>query len=397
MKSYQVTVKDFSKQNGDLLNNVSDRATKTVATYFGNDKEANIVQIEKIRAFNDHVSSIGNEEAQNNIRSTNHLLDRQIKDFDNSDSHTKNITENMLELKKLVDDLDVESLTRKGTFLGIPIPFLNSGSRFLKKFTSSQELISDVQSKLELSKVGLMKDNETLESEKDKCMDNVESIKNNLAYLIQIDSEINERMDSMRLDDFQRNILKEEVLLTLQQKIVDLHTQLILNLNSYSSYQLITKNNLDLIKSINRTQTTTVLALKQAATIATATSNQRIISKTLKGLQDSTSKIMKQGAELIQENNKDIKEGQTNLVVAINTIRECSQIIHSVSLQNQQNQSRLHDELTKVNEELSLISAQAYANTEDIRKNSAAQILANLNKDDGEEVKEIQQTVEKTQ
>ena len=72
-------------------------------------------------------------------------------------------------------------------------------------------------------------------------------------------------------------IVTEDILFPLEQKIMDMETQLAISVNGYISYDLIIKVNNELINGVNRSQTSTLSALKNAVTIANALYQQKIV------------------------------------------------------------------------------------------------------------------------
>ena len=82
--------------------------------------------------------------------------------------------------------------------------------------------------------------------------------------------------------------LREDVLFYVRQKHQDLLTQLAVSVQGYLALDLVRKNNIELIKGVDRATTTTVSALRTAVIVAQALANQRLVLDQITALNTTT-------------------------------------------------------------------------------------------------------------
>ena len=86
--------------------------------------------------------------------------------------------------------------------------------------------------------------------------------------------------------------LQEEVLFPLRQRIIDLQTALNVNQQGVITYDLLIRNNEELIKGVERSVTITTVALSVGVTAQFALNKQRIVLEAVKGTKEITEKIL---------------------------------------------------------------------------------------------------------
>ena len=86
--------------------------------------------------------------------------------------------------------------------------------------------------------------------------------------------------------------LRQDVLFYVRQKHQDLLTQLAVSIQGYLAIDIIIKNNLELIKGVDRATTTTVSALRTAVIVAQALNNQKLVLDQITALNTTTSGLI---------------------------------------------------------------------------------------------------------
>ena len=79
------------------------------------------------------------------------------------------------------------------------------------------------------------------------------------------------------------------MLFYVRQKHQDLLTQLAVSIQSYLAIDIIIKNNIELIKGVDRASTTTISALRTAVIVAQALGNQKLVLDQITALNTTTS------------------------------------------------------------------------------------------------------------
>ena len=93
--------------------------------------------------------------------------------------------------------------------------------------------------------------------------------------------------------------LRDDVLFYVRQKHQDLLTQLAVSIQGYLAIDLVRKNNIELIKGVDRATTTTIAALRTAVIVAQALANQKLVLDQITALNTTTSKLIESTSELL--------------------------------------------------------------------------------------------------
>ena len=95
------------------------------------------------------------------------------------------------------------------------------------------------------------------------------------------------------------------MLFYVRQKVQDLLTQLAVSVQGYLSLDMVRKNNLELIKGVDRASTTTVSALRTAVIVAQALSNQKLVLDQVTALNNTTSDMIAGTARMMKQQAAD--------------------------------------------------------------------------------------------
>src|SRR3546814_5665003 len=81
---------------------------------------------------------------------------------------------------------------------------------------------------------------------------------------------------------------RETALFYARQRTQDLLTQMAVTVQGYLALDLVKKNNVELVKGVDRASTTTVAALRTAVTVAQALTSQRLVLDQITALNTTT-------------------------------------------------------------------------------------------------------------
>jgi uncharacterized protein YaaN involved in tellurite resistance len=85
----------------------------------------------------------------------------------------------------------------------------------------------------------------------------------------------------------------------------------------YLALDLVKKNNVELIKGVDRAQTTTVAALRTAVIVAQALANQRLVLDQINALNTTTSAMIESTSVMLQQQGAQIQEQAASSTVSI--------------------------------------------------------------------------------
>ena len=116
-------------------------------------------------------------------------------------------------------------------------------------------------------------------------------------------------MADLEVSDPQRaKALREDVLFYVRQKHQDLLTQLAVSIQNYLAIDIVIKNNIELIKGVDRASTTTVSALRTAVIVAQALGNQKLVLDQITALNTTTSSMIERTSEMLRDNSVAIQQ-----------------------------------------------------------------------------------------
>ena len=183
-----------------------------------------------------------------------------------------------------------------------------------------------------------------------------------------LDARLSATIAELELSDPDRaKALSQDVLFYVRQKHQDLLTQLAVSIQSYLAIDIIIKNNIELIKGVDRASTTTVSALRTAVIVAQALGNQKLVLDQITALNTTTSDLIQRTSEMMRDNSAKIQQqaatatiGLPQLQAAFQNIYATMDSIDTFKLQALDNMSAtigvLENEVTKSREYLDRVS-----------------------------------------
>ena len=116
-------------------------------------------------------------------------------------------------------------------------------------------------------------------------------------------------------DPDRAKVLQEDMLFYVRQKNQDLLTQLAVSVQGYLALDVIRRNNLELIKGVQRATTTTVSALRTAVIVAQALADQKLVLDQITALNTTTSNLIESTSELLRQQSAGINEQAASATV----------------------------------------------------------------------------------
>ena len=96
----------------------------------------------------------------------------------------------------------------------------------------------------------------------------------------------------------------------------------------YLALDLVKKNNVELVKGVDRASTTTVGALRTAVTVAQAMYNQRLVLSQITALNDTTAGLIDSTSQLLRDQTGKIHEQAASSTIPVETLQRAFQNIY---------------------------------------------------------------------
>ncbi len=281
------------------------------------DQFVNEVMVTKVNSdpFMDKVNaihSLGSSEIRESSNVSNRLLNRPTNAMnDGIFDESSTISKGLVNLRMTVEDLDPTkqgNLFSKKKLFGV-IPMGDKLRNYFMKYQSSQKHINSILNSLQSGQDELQRDNAAIEEEKVNLWQMMEKLHQYIYMARQIDGALEARVNELLQSDPEKaRIVQEEMLFYVRQKVQDLLTQLAVSIQGYLALDMVRKNNLELIKGVDRATTTTISALRTAVITAQALTNQKLVLDQINALNTTTSNLIEATAQMLRKQSGVVHE-----------------------------------------------------------------------------------------
>ena len=275
----------------------------------------------------DQITGMGRKEITVAAGMSNRFLDRPVRAMDQETG----VGRDLAELRRTVEDLDPGrkgKLTGRKLFGVIPI-FGNSLKKYFDSYTSAQGHIQAILARLSSGKDELLMDNAAIDVERQKLWEAMGKLEQMVHIAKTLDDRLEEEAASLdSTDPAKAKAIRETALFYVRQRTQDLLTQMAVSVQGYLALDLVKKNNVELVKGVDRASTTTVGALRTAVTVAQAMTNQRLVLQQITSLNETTAGIIDSTGKLLRENTAKIHEQAASSTIPMETLQRAFQNIY---------------------------------------------------------------------
>jgi uncharacterized protein YaaN involved in tellurite resistance len=276
----------------------------------------------------DALANLGATEIARAAAQSNRFLDRPTRALNKE----AGIGADLVQLRMIVEDLDPGKsgkLTgRKKLFGLIPVGG-NKLRSYFDSYKSAQTNINAILGALKSGKDELLKDNISIEDERAKLWDAMGKLEQMVHMSKVLDEKLEERATELDVvDPAKAKAIRENALFYVRQRTQDLLTQLAVSVQGYLALDLVKKNNVELMKGVDRASTTTVAALRTAVTVAEAMTNQKLVLEQITQLNTTTAGIIDSTGELLKSNTATIHEQAAASTIPVETLQRAFQNVY---------------------------------------------------------------------
>lgn len=282
------------------------------------------------RSITDVIEKFGMDTMQRSSQKNN-LLKTRIVDLSNGGGETTVVAKSLDDLNNQLKDLDPSAIDflKKGWLGEITSPI----RKYFRKYERADKVIDTILQKLKKGKTQLKNDNTTLEIEQENIRNLTKTLNTQVELGTCMDSEIERRVEFMRGDpkynDDMIKFVQEEVQFPLRQRVMDLQALQAVNYQSYFAIEIARKNNLELIRSVDRIEMLTVTALRTAVMLASSLYHQKIVIDCVNATRETTNALIESTSKMIKEQGVEIQKQATEATIDPNSLRVAFENIFS--------------------------------------------------------------------
>ncbi len=276
----------------------------------------------------DAIATLGDAEIRASANVSNRMLARPAAALRGASGAggdaTAKVSKTLGDLRTTVTELDPGRADLTGARK--LLKFLPGGDklqRYFERYQSAQGQIDAIIKALASGQDELRKDNAAIEAEKANMWTTMGKLTEYTALAAELDTAVSARITEMqgqgRTED--ANTVTSDALFPIRQRRQDILTQLAVSAQGYLALDLVRKNNIELIKGVDRAQTTTISALRTAVIVAQALANQRLVLDQITALNSTTSSMIQSTSEMLKTQGAAIHEQASSSVIDMDSLK----------------------------------------------------------------------------
>ena len=279
------------------------------------------------------IRKLGDDDIKASAQVSSRLLDRPVASMQHGGlSGSSSVSTSLIQLRRQIDDLDPAhqgDLLSAHKILGI-LPFGDKLRDYFGKYQSSQGHINAIITALYHGQDTLQKDNADLEQEKANLWGIMERLREYIYLAQKLDGGLAARIAQIQTTDPDRaKVLNVDMLFYVRQKVQDLATQLAVSVQGYLALDVIRRNNLELVKGVDRATTTTISALRTAVIVAQALVDQKLVLDQITALNTTTSNLIESTSVMLRQQSGAINEQAASATIDIQKLQHAFDNIYA--------------------------------------------------------------------
>jgi uncharacterized protein YaaN involved in tellurite resistance len=329
---------------------------------------------------------MGDQDIRASASVSSRFLDRPVKQMDGGPlDRTSQISTSLVQLRRTVEDLDPshQGLLEPRRLLGF-LPFGDKIRDYFAKYQSAQSHLNSIIESLYHGQDELRLDNASIEEEKQNLWTIMQRLEQ-YAYLgRQLDAGLVSRIAAIQAKDPDRaKVLNEELLFPVRQKVQDLLTQLAVSVQGYLALDLIRRNNVELVKGVDRATTTTVSALRTAVIVAQALGDQKLVLDQITALNTTTSNLIESTSVLLREQSIKVNEQASTSTIQLDKLKTAFENIYATMDAIDEFKVKALDSMQQTVDALQTEVDHSQKYLDRVRQGEAAEVLATTATDAG--------------
>jgi uncharacterized protein YaaN involved in tellurite resistance len=269
---------------------------------------------------------LGQREIEEAASHSSRFLERPMRAL----STESGVGTDLAQLRRTIEELDPgrKNLLGRKKLLGV-VPFGKKMRGYFDGYKSAQTHIGAILARLASGKDELLKDNAGVDVERQALWAAMQRLEQMIHIARTLDSGLERKATELDgADPAKARALRENALFAVRQRSTDLLTQMAVSVQGYLALDLVKKNNVELMKGVDRASTTTVAALRTAVTVAQAMTNQKLVLDQIKALNTTTANVIEATAEMLRTQTGEIHKQAASSTVPVETLQHAFQKIY---------------------------------------------------------------------
>ena len=199
------------------------------------------------------------------------------------------------------------------------IPGGNKLKAYFDRYQSAQSQLDAIIKALASGQDELRKDNAAIEGERGNMWALMGKLSEYAVLAGALDAAVEQKVAELNASGKAQDAqtLSSDALFPIRQRRQDILTQMAVAVQGYLALDLVKKNNVELIKGVDRAQTTTVAALRTAVIVAQALANQKLVLDQINALNTTTSAMIESTSVMLQQQGAQIQQQAASSTVSI--------------------------------------------------------------------------------
>lgn len=254
------------------------------------------------------------------------MLQQPVKILSDHGGEGGPVANALTELKVQVEELDPARFDFSAGWMSRMLGYLPGVGgpikRYFTKFESAQTVIDAIIKSLEAGREQLNRDNTTLREDQRMMRQITEKLERQIKLGQLIDQKLDYKLQrEIGDDESRRRFIQEELVFPLRQRLMDLQQQLAVNQQGVLATAIVTRNNQELIRGVDRALDVTVSALAVAVTVALALANQKIVLDKVQAINKTTSSLISGTAERLHTQGTEIHRQASSAMLDIDALK----------------------------------------------------------------------------
>ncbi|MEJ7833697.1 MAG: toxic anion resistance protein [Nocardioides sp.] len=268
------------------------------------------------------VRTMGDADIRKAAETSNRMLEQPVRALkEGGIAQGSAVGKTLLELRRTVEDLDPSQAQGAKRWLDM-LPFGDKITDYFRKYQSAQTSLNGILHSLRNGQDELTKDNVSLNLEKTNLWAVMGRLNQYVYVAERLDTKLSAKIAELEMSDPEAaKAMSQDVLFYVRQKHQDLLTQLAVSIQSYLAIDIIIKNNIELIKGVDRAATTTISALRTAVIVAQALGNQKLVLDQISALNTTTSGMIQRTSEMLRDNSAAIQEQAASSTIGMEQLQ----------------------------------------------------------------------------